>query len=993
VSADISANLHGGNFVVTANSINSDSAFTNAYDRLSLTYLRFPGGDLIERHFDPGSATWDDWLLSTSSTIMTSSGRSVASVHSFLSFAAETGSEVVFTLPTAPLIIRNEDGSFSVDMEKVHHVAESVESIMRGDYGSVRISAFEIGNEYYLDGRMTAEEYGAVANKLTNAVDDAINRGISSRQLPFEATQPDIIVQAGAPWQVGDNQTIISELDESARESIDGLVVHWYPRDLAAVDRLGGQFSVMNDWDAADGFRDLQLHVTEWNVHNVPAGDKGMLQASTLISGYERIITEGVDSANFWGIEFDRLRTRLAFESGSSNSEAPSAELTPSGEVIRSLFNSTVGLSVLDISPESFIQNVSDLGIEGEDYTITAFGDESRAVIYLASRDDESSLIDLNIDQYFDKAHFVVVERFSVKDDPTTAADEGNPLSDSSRPSVTVQTFSVDQIADLAVSIGPYEIIRIEILVGEVGAEISGQEIEENAGLDLDDQIDGSKYDDTLRGAQGNDSFTGAAGRDIIFGGAGLDQISGGAGNDVIFGGDGADKLFGEQNSDLLFGGEDNDQVSGQGGNDILFGGNGENTLRGGEGQDTIFSNGDDQLFGGNGRDFFFVSTDHTTIIADWSPESNELISFQGTYSDPEEVRSRLVETTYKDGAPGDLIIRHDSGEETILRGAAGQSEVLLANLADQSEIGDFTLDQADFLSSLSVEQIYHAFESLSSEGYSTYTQSINVGLLFYNLEGEKIAALLNGLGGEDASDWISRIPKSEMNGILGEMDSSERSEFFLRLNDESLEAIMENISSSDFSLITDDLDDTAMDRIGDFVSVNYGQSTNQDSGSSLDDLEWWNSMPKVEQPPVDKTEEEIEEEEQNNPNSPSSSNNIGSVAASCFIASAVYANPQHPSVWLLRWYRDEVLRTYALGRLLIALYWAFGPKLAEKISGWRWSVCLFMILIELIVSSICWIYGRSPGRQTDHKDHPDSRMIKIGSAAMLYSQRERARK
>lgn len=53
---------------------------------------------------------------------------------------------------------------------------------------------------------------------------------------------------------------------------------------------------------------------------------------------------------------------------------------------------------------------------------------------------------------------------------------------------------------------------------------------------------------------------------------------------------------------------------------------------------------------------------------------------------------------------------------------------------------------------------------------------------------------------------------------------------------------------------------------------------------------------------------------------------------ATCFVASAVYDDPNHPEVMFLRWFRDEVMHTHRLGHLLIALYWRVGPILARGV-------------------------------------------------------------
>lgn len=49
-----------------------------------------------------------------------------------------------------------------------------------------------------------------------------------------------------------------------------------------------------------------------------------------------------------------------------------------------------------------------------------------------------------------------------------------------------------------------------------------------------------------------------------------------------------------------------------------------------------------------------------------------------------------------------------------------------------------------------------------------------------------------------------------------------------------------------------------------------------------------------------------------------------------CYIATCVYGSYDCPSVWTLRRFRDEVLRTNFLGRLLIQFYYAVSPALVK---------------------------------------------------------------
>jgi hypothetical protein len=55
--------------------------------------------------------------------------------------------------------------------------------------------------------------------------------------------------------------------------------------------------------------------------------------------------------------------------------------------------------------------------------------------------------------------------------------------------------------------------------------------------------------------------------------------------------------------------------------------------------------------------------------------------------------------------------------------------------------------------------------------------------------------------------------------------------------------------------------------------------------------------------------------------------------SASCFVVTAVYGDINHPVVQDFRFFRDNTLVSYSLGKLFIKIYYKLGPYLANFIS------------------------------------------------------------
>jgi Ca2+-binding RTX toxin-like protein len=178
-------------------------------------------------------------------------------------------------------------------------------------------------------------------------------------------------------------------------------------------------------------------------------------------------------------------------------------------------------------------------------------------------------------------------------------------------------------------------------------ANLRGDSLEMDPGLDIDVHFSGGPGADLLRGGDGDDLLEGGDGADILHGHGGSNIMLGGADNDTLYGIGGIDvfdggpgidtaawadapipmtmdlrtmtfggaaanatlisieRYRGTKFNDVMDGSEGDDQLlHGDGGNDVIRGHGGNDLLDGGPGNDTIEGGtGDDHIIGGPGAD------------------------------------------------------------------------------------------------------------------------------------------------------------------------------------------------------------------------------------------------------------------------------------------------------------------------------------------------------------------------------------------------------
>lgn len=75
--------------------------------------------------------------------------------------------------------------------------------------------------------------------------------------------------------------------------------------------------------------------------------------------------------------------------------------------------------------------------------------------------------------------------------------------------------------------------------------------------------------------------------------------------------------------------------------------------------------------------------------------------------------------------------------------------------------------------------------------------------------------------------------------------------------------------------------------------------------------------------------------------------------AGGCYVATAVYGSYDCPEVWVLRRYRDGVLRRTWYGRAFIRLYYAVSPAVVKWFGKKEWFTKLFRTPLDRMVQNL----------------------------------------
>lgn len=668
---------HFGVNALINNALELKDSFSELASDLSLSTLRYPGGTVTEKFFRLdkfNGVDFDDIVSSSNSTLL--------GFDEFLELASSAGRPVSIVIPTkyglklgdadAPYTTAGEALIAGRYGERVHSdeyiSAVSgfiLETIKVAAEKNITIESFEIGNEFWLGGEMTAIEYGRLASVMAIEIQDVLS------DLELDA-EPQIIVQSissagffsprsdktvwvnednfevvdsrpegpgwiertidvnhisggDGDWSAAEQRTALIEMFEAEPSSvyaIDGIVEHYYETggfskvDAVVKGSFQEDFTGLFAWEEMLG-RDFDFHISEWNVQRNGLNNRGLEHASMLVEMLYEMSTHGVQSAQAWPLFAQGTESTALYIDGDVN------RISFAGHSFAMMSESLVGLTpFLDFETADGVLDIHGF----EDVRLSdSIGGTARQVYFVSSRDAEAHpnvSLDLGSLAPFSTAaqessYFVVISSLSDGQGDGKNANASPALSYSNGTGYKLEELGSIRISsewgtDAPSLLDGHSLTRIEVTY------VSDKD-DFVVGRSGHDEINGFSGDDTLSSADGEDTIDGGAGDDVIYAGSGNDSVLGGSGRDWVtldagndffrddaeWSAEGRDTVFGGIGDDTIAGWGGDDEFYGEAGSDLIYGGSGADTVSGGSGDDGLLSGtGNDSVEGGEGNDW-----------------------------------------------------------------------------------------------------------------------------------------------------------------------------------------------------------------------------------------------------------------------------------------------------------------------------------------------------------------------------------------------------
>ncbi|WP_207102774.1 calcium-binding protein [Paracoccus shandongensis] len=593
----------GGNIVLTNDSAKTNSAFQNMLDEIYFYNLRYPGGGVTE------GQTWKNGGLAKmfGSPMDPSEEGYVMTLREALALCEENRSSISIVIPTFQFYDRTTQKFDTIGFDR--YIKELEKAIL--DHPNARISAFEIGNEYWAE--INAAEYGFIANKQIPFL-DRLNDNLAAK-IGSGWDDPAIGIQAGTAWRASgekESKQIAEQISLDNRKLVDTIYQHAYPNPNKDFDtQKDGAIKPALVFEKLKGFnKDLKIFLSEFNIgiHASQEAHYGVNQGAVWIEEFGRYVDAGVDGMDHWGLAYKWLTTKF-YDTKFPSSESVGGEITaiatPMGQIYDLASSHLVGKSTM--SDEAAVKG---LYVKGE-VGVTGFEEDGERVVFLSNTSGKDTTIDVSkINGQAVFGHHIVPA-----DSPET------PWYDESIVGLPSSDKILDARGDMKVISGYHFDYEFTLSNNEMLVLVIGD-------ADRDYIIEGAHNVSNYNLGQVDDFIISNQGSDILRGHAGNDTLDGGKGNDVLSGGQDNDVLRGSDGNDVLLSGNGADVLSGQTGNDLL--------LIGGTQSDDAIS-----AFGGTGADLFILDNGRDVVIQDFTRD--DTLGFGGLFSDRNAFNSALL--------------------------------------------------------------------------------------------------------------------------------------------------------------------------------------------------------------------------------------------------------------------------------------------------------------------------------------------------------------
>ena len=472
----ITDNLFGGNLLAPTVPLEGEGSYAEAIDYLGVDGLRFPGGSLTEYVFDITNP--DQPIVYNPDLDVT---WNMIGLTDFMNFANENGHPVTIVIPTRTQLTENtdENGDRFAEVDE-QDLRKFIGDLVGGEYGPAQVQAIEIGNEYWGSGQMNALEYGRVASKMSQIIDDELsqlgnydvdiivqkgnNYDYSRLSDDYEGVSPSealsdinftyslnlddsaMYSDGTVNWAYVNARIVMSEFDtEEEWDSIDGVVTHVYSRGPAAeTTRYFDLDQINKTW--IEEKPELEIYITEWNLKSEPNlnrdDDYGLFQAQEMLEIMEEFVRTGVDKAHVWPL-IQNTANPLAEGTEFTAATAP-------GEMFALMSESLPGKVLLDLNPVA-----RDTEFQAGNVSTHMFAGEGELVLYVMNGSKETgATADIDLSGF--------VSDYGGIEALVLGVAEGSGAGDTSSPP-TIDELGPEVIVDgyLEATLSPGEVMQV----------------------------------------------------------------------------------------------------------------------------------------------------------------------------------------------------------------------------------------------------------------------------------------------------------------------------------------------------------------------------------------------------------------------------------------------------------------------------------------------------------------------------------------------------